>query len=116
MGILHGSRGRGRLRRAVAGSLAVLGFLALAAPAGAALVNGRSPTPYGRMTVLGDFPTGGAFSPDGRFYWAVDSGYGHNDVQIVRVSDGVVVQVLPLPGGYGSVAFRRDGRRAYVSG
>jgi DNA-binding beta-propeller fold protein YncE len=68
------------------------------------------------MTVLGDFPTGGALSPDGRFYWAVDSGHGQDDVQVVDVATGKVVQTLPLPGAYGGIAYGPDGRTVYVSG
>ena len=30
--------------------------------------------PIGRMTTVGQFPTGGALTRDGRFYWAVGSG------------------------------------------
>jgi YVTN family beta-propeller protein len=78
--------------------------------------NGRALEPAGRLTSVGNFPTGGAVSPDGRFYWAVDSGHGHDDVTIVNLSTGKVVQSLPLPGGYGGVAFSPDGTHAYVSG
>lgn len=78
--------------------------------------NGRVLTPAGRMTTLGNFPSGGALSPDGRSYWAIDSGLGHNDVTIVDVASGQVRQTLPLPGAYGAVAFAPDGRTAYVSG
>src|SRR3954465_672783 len=78
--------------------------------------NGRALHPAGRMTAVGDFPSGGALTPNGRFYWAVDSGHGRDDVQIVDVADGRVVQVLPLPGAYGGIAFAPGGRTAYVSG
>src|SRR5713101_2914933 len=78
--------------------------------------NGRLLTPAGRMTVLGDFPTGGALSPDGRFYWAVDSGHGQDDVQVVDVATGKVVQTMPLPGAYGGITYAPDGRTVYVSG
>jgi YVTN family beta-propeller protein len=78
--------------------------------------NGRVLAPVGRMTTVGDFPSGGALSPDGRFYWAVDSGHGRDDVTIVDVGSGAVAQVLPLPGAYGAVAFAPGGTRAYVSG
>jgi YVTN family beta-propeller protein len=78
--------------------------------------NGRHLTPAGRMTQVGDFPTGGALTPDGRFYWAVDSGHGHNDVQIVDLAHSNVLQVLPLPGAYGGIAFNAAGTLAYVSG
>src|SRR3954449_8490083 len=78
--------------------------------------NGRALHPAGRLTTLGNFPTGGALSPDGRFFWAVDSGDGRNDVKVVDVVSGDVVQSLPLPGGYGGAAFAPDGHTAYVSG
>ncbi len=78
--------------------------------------NGRRLRPEGRMTQVGDLPTGGALTRDGRFYWAVDSGHGQNDVRVVDVTTGAVVQVLPLPGAYGGIAFSPDGATAYVSG
>ena len=77
---------------------------------------GRTVSPVGRMTLVGNLPTGGALSPDGRFYWAVDAGDGHDDVQIVDVSSGAVLQTLPMPGTYGQMAFSPDGSTAYVSG
>src|SRR5437763_582888 len=78
--------------------------------------NGRHLDPLGRMTALGAFPTGGALSPDGRFYWAVDAGRGPNAVRIIDVATGVVTQTLAIPGGYVGIAFAPDGRHAYVSG
>lgn len=68
------------------------------------------------MTEVGNFPTGGRLSPDGRFYWSVSAGHGYNDVRVVELATGNVVQVLPLPGSYGQMSFTADGRRAYVSG
>src|SRR3954454_314713 len=62
--------------------------------------NGRALQPAGRLTVHGNFPTGGALTPAGRFYWAVDSGLGHNDIKVVDVASGAVTQSLPLPGAY----------------
>lgn len=78
--------------------------------------NGRRLEPVGRMTPLGSFPTGGALTPDGRFYWAVDAGRKANAVRVIDVGSGAVLQTLPIPGGYVGVAFAPDGRRAYVSG
>jgi len=101
--------------------LAVAGILAATAaaqaPTDTSLTgNGRRLEPIGRMTQLGAFPTGGALSPDGRFYWAVDAGRKANAVRVIDVAGGAVRQTLPLPGGYVGVTFAPDGRRAYVSG
>jgi DNA-binding beta-propeller fold protein YncE len=84
--------------------------------AGALQVSGRHLDPAGRMTTVGTFPTGGALTPDGRFYWAVDAGRGPNAVRIVNVATGAITQTLPIPGGYVGIAFAPDGRHAYVSG
>jgi DNA-binding beta-propeller fold protein YncE len=78
--------------------------------------NGRHLTPPGRLVNLGHFPTGGALTPDGRFYWTVSTGRALNDIRIVSVSRARVIQTLPLPGASGGIAI--DGARslAYVSG
>src|SRR5215471_17350378 len=72
-------------------------------PAFLLTANGRHLQPAGRMTEVGDFPTGGALTRDGRFFWAVDSGHGKDGVHVVDVATGAVVQVLPLPGAYGGI-------------
>ena len=94
------------------------GLLLAAAAAAQELTtpNGRELDPIGRMTPLGAFPTGGALTPDGRFYWVVDAGRGANAVRVVEVGTGEIVATLPIPGGYVGVAFAPDGKRAYVSG
>jgi len=118
---------------AAAGSAAILLLGSAAAVAGPSLFNphesdghvgpqesmtgnGRLLQPAGDMTTVGDFPTGGALTPDGRFYWVIDSGHGQDAVEILDVASGDVVQKLPLPGAFGGVAISRDGRKAYVSG
>jgi YVTN family beta-propeller protein len=78
--------------------------------------SGRRLSPLGRTTAVGNFPTGGRLSPDGRHYWSVAAGHGQNDVHIVDLASGAVTQTLPLPGSYGQMVFSADGRRAYVSG
>ncbi len=78
--------------------------------------NGRHLTPYGRLVNVGNVPTGGALTPDGRFYWTVSAGSGFNDVRIVSVKSAKVVQTIPLPGASGGVVIDRKGKRAYVSG
>jgi DNA-binding beta-propeller fold protein YncE len=80
------------------------------------LANGRALTPLGRQVSLGNFPTGGALTPDGRFYWTVSTGRGLNDIRIVSLTSRKVVQVLPLPGASGGIAMDRTRRVAYVSG
>ncbi|MEA2473554.1 MAG: hypothetical protein QOE06_1469, partial [Thermoleophilaceae bacterium] len=78
--------------------------------------NGRKLDPEGRMTPVGAFPTGGALTPDGRFYWTVDAGRGSTGVHVIDVASGALKQTLPIPGGYVGIAFAPGGRRAYVSG
>ncbi len=80
--------------------------------------NGRHLQPPGRLVTLGHFPTGGAVTPDGRFYWTVSTGRALNDIRIVRVDHKKprVVQVLPLPGASGGIAIDRAQRLVYVSG
>src|SRR5205823_10888825 len=78
--------------------------------------NGRLLHPVGRLTAVGNFPTGSALTPDGRFLWVTDCGHGSDDVRVVEVASGSVVQTLPLPGCYGGIAFAPDGLHAYASG
>jgi DNA-binding beta-propeller fold protein YncE len=85
-------------------------------PADALLGNGRHLEPFGRMTTVGQFPTGGAVTRDGRFYWAVGSGRGINDIRIVNVGTGKVVQTLQLPGMSGGVVMDRKRSLVYISG
>ena len=51
------------------------------------LNSGRHLTPTGELVALGNFPTGGALTPDGRFYWTVSTGRGFNDIRIVSVAE-----------------------------
>ena len=80
------------------------------------LGNGRHLTPQGRMTRVGNFPTGGALSNDGRYYWTVSTGRGFNDIRIVSVRTGRIVQIVPLPGASGGIAMDPTQPVAYVSG
>jgi YVTN family beta-propeller protein len=78
--------------------------------------NGRALHPVGRLTTLGNFPTGSALTPDGRFLWVTDCGHGSDDVRVLEVATGTVVQTLPLPGCYGGIAIAPDGLHGYVGG
>lgn len=90
---------------------------AIAPGTGATIPNsGRTVFPLGRMTEVGNFPTGGALTSDGRYYWSLSAGHGLNDIRIVEVASGKVLQVIPMPGTYGQMAFSADGTAAYVSG
>jgi hypothetical protein len=80
------------------------------------LGNGRHLTPFGKQVRLGQFPTGGAVTPNGRWYWVVDAGRGVNDVKVVSVRSGRVVQTLQIPGASGGIAMDPAGDRVYVSG
>ena len=48
--------------------------------------NGRRLIAPGQFVTLGHFPTGGALTADGRFYWTVSTGRAQNDVRIVDVA------------------------------
>jgi hypothetical protein len=83
---------------------------------------GRQLHPVGGLVALGNFPSGGALTPDGRYLWTISSGRGVNDIRIVALGSprghghGHVVQTILMPGLDGGVAIARDGRTAYVSG
>jgi DNA-binding beta-propeller fold protein YncE len=119
-------------RRSIRIVLAVLGLVVLAGVAIAAQSdqtgrigpkvhttgNGRHLIAPGRIVTLGHFPTGGALTADGRFYWTVSTGRALNDVRIVDVSakHPRVIETLALPGASGGIAIDSKRRIAYVSG
>jgi YVTN family beta-propeller protein len=78
--------------------------------------SGRELNPPGTLTKLGNHPGGGAVTPDGRFLWTLSAGRGRNDIRIVNVATGAVVQNIVMPGVDGGIAMAADGRTAYVSG
>src|SRR3954454_23597672 len=78
--------------------------------------DGRRLSPYGTLADLGNFPTGGRVTPNGRFFWTVSTGRGLNDVRIVSVRTGKVIQKLPRPGASGGLALAPRKPLVYVSG
>src|SRR3954454_24968066 len=80
------------------------------------LDNGRRLTPYGKLSPLGNFPTGGRVTPNGRFFWTVSTGRGAHDIRVVSVRTGKVLQTLPLPGSSGGIAMDPKRPLVYVSG
>ena len=85
-------------------------------PATGLLLNGRQLNPEGVQVPLGNFPTGGAVTADGRFLWTVSTGQGYNDVRIVDIASQSVVQTIPLAGASGGVALDSAHQLAYISG
>ena len=84
-------------------------------PATSLLLNGRQLTPQGAQVALGNFPTGGAVTADGRFLWTVSAGQGANDIRIVDTARHRVRQIVALSGASGGIALDSRHRRAYVS-
>src|SRR5512133_130013 len=126
---------RSRGSRAAAAALAALltAGVAIAAAAQLGVIGpsnriqptGRKLDPVGKLTDLGNFPTGGALTTDGRFLWTLSTGRSRNDIRIVRVAPkhgngnagvGDVVQTIQMPGLSGGIAMSPDGHTAYVSG
>jgi len=85
-------------------------------PAKGLLINGRQLTPYGAQVPLGNFPTGGAVTADGRYMWTVSTGSGTNDIRIVDTVGKSVIQTITVPGASGGIALDSAHRLAYVSG
>jgi YVTN family beta-propeller protein len=80
------------------------------------LPSGRQLTPQGTQVTLGNLPTGGAVTADGKFLWTVSAGFSSNDVRIVDTAQHRVCQTLSLPGASGGIALDSVHRLAYISG
>jgi len=78
---------------------------------------GREVNPKGRLTELGYFVAGSALTPDGRFLWTVGAGRVENNIEIVRTSDGKVIQTIDNPSQalQGGMVISPNGLHAYVS-
>ncbi len=108
--------GAGGAEAVVSGADGVIGPSNLIQP------TGRQLHPAGKLVPLGNFPGGGALTPNGRFLWTLSTGYGRNDIRIVRIGashghgTGRVVQDILMPGLDGGIVISPDGKKAYVSG
>jgi YVTN family beta-propeller protein len=80
--------------------------------------HGWTVTPSGEQVTLGDFPMGGAFSPDHRYLIVSNDGQGEQSLQVVDVQTQKVVQSVPYNSPeslYLGVAFSPDGKTVYAS-
>src|SRR5205807_5214165 len=112
--LVRAMSGRGAVALAAAAVLmgVVAGAWALAqgsadqaiSPRTQVLENGHRLLPPGKLVRLGNFPGGGAVTADGHFYWTVSAGYRQNDVRIVSLRKGRVIQTIKIPGASGGVA------------
>ena len=90
--------GAGAAEAVVSGGTGVIG------PVNQIQPTGRQLHPTGKLVELGNFPTGGALTPDGRFLWTLSTGYGRNDIRIVKVGlnrghgTSRIVQNFLMPG------------------
>ncbi|WP_433744461.1 beta-propeller fold lactonase family protein [Falsibacillus pallidus] len=76
-------------------------------------------TPAGQQLTLGDFPMGGAVSPDGRYLVVSNDGQGEQSLQVIDTKTDKVVQSLPYKSPqalYLGVVFSPDGKKVYASG
>ncbi|MCL6599210.1 MAG: glutaminyl-peptide cyclotransferase [Alicyclobacillus macrosporangiidus] len=75
-------------------------------------------TPAGKQLSLGDFPMGGAPSPDGRYLVVSNDGQGTQSLQVVDLRQQKVIQTIPYKSPealYLGVAFSPDGKTLYAS-
>ncbi|UOF91374.1 beta-propeller fold lactonase family protein [Fodinisporobacter ferrooxydans] len=75
-------------------------------------------TPAGKQLTLGDFPMGGAVSPDHRYLVVSNDGQGTQSLQVVDLNAQKVIQTIPYQSKealYLGVAFSPDGKTLYAS-
>jgi DNA-binding beta-propeller fold protein YncE len=72
--------------------------------------------PAGRQVGLGDFPTGLAVHPSGRWAAVLHCGYGFHEVRIVDLNTGSVTAAGPLHEAFYGVVFSSDGKELVCSG
>jgi YVTN family beta-propeller protein len=78
----------------------------------------RMLTPAGKQIKLGNFPMGGALSPDGRYLVVSNDGQGTQSLQVVDTKTNKVVQSIPYISPealYLGVVFSPDGKQLYAS-
>ncbi len=84
--------------------------------ASALLPNGWRVTPAGRPVSLpGDMPLAMAVSPDGKSLLTVTGGYHNEDVDVIDLASGALVQSLDVDKAWAGMCFDPSGRTLYVA-
>jgi YVTN family beta-propeller protein len=80
--------------------------------------NGWFLSPAGKQLTLGDFPLGGAVSPDQKYLVVSNDGQGTQSLQVVDIALQKVVQTIPYKSPetlFLGVVFSPDGKKLYAS-
>jgi DNA-binding beta-propeller fold protein YncE len=86
-------------------------------PDGSILLHSQwSIRPAGRQIELGDFPTGLAVHPEGRWAAVLHCGYGPHEVRIVDLETGAITATAAVNEAFCGIAFSGDGRMLACSG
>ncbi|MBM7646635.1 YVTN family beta-propeller protein [Scopulibacillus daqui] len=75
-------------------------------------------TPAGKQIKLGDFPMGGALSPDSHYLVVSNDGQGTQSLQVIDTKTNKVVQTVPYSSPealYLGASFSPDGKKLYAS-
>jgi YVTN family beta-propeller protein len=103
------------------GSTVSAAYTLLAGPQGdgtAVTSNGWHLKPAGKQVKLGDFPIGGALTPDGKYLVVSNAGTGKQSLQVVDTEKKVVKQTIEYDWPealYIGVTFSPDGKKMYAS-
>jgi YVTN family beta-propeller protein len=103
------------------GSSVSAAYTLLAGPKGdgtSVTSNGWHLTPAGKQVNLGNFPIGGALSPDGKYFVVSNAGAGTQSLQVVDNQKKVVIQTISYESPealYIGVVFSPDGKKMYAS-
>ncbi|WP_284036767.1 bifunctional YncE family protein/alkaline phosphatase family protein [Neobacillus sp. 114] len=84
----------------------------------AVTTNGWHLTPAGKQVNLGNFPIGGALSPDGKYIVVSNAGIGTQSLQVVDTEKKEVIQTISYDWPealYIGVVFSPDGKKMYAS-
>ena len=86
-------------------------------PDGSTLLHNQwSIRPAGRQVELGNFPTGLAVHPDGRWAAVLHCGAGPHEVRIVDLNTGAITATATVNEAFYGIAFSGDGRTLVCSG